>query len=47
VGTDSQGQNRGFTLDSLLKLHEAKGFDKKTTILHYLVGVRSWGWWWW
>ena len=26
-----------FTLDSLLKLNQAKAFDKKTTFLHYLV----------
>jgi hypothetical protein len=26
-----------FSLDSLLKLHQAKAFDKKTTFLHYLV----------
>lgn len=27
----------GFTVDSLLKLQNAKAFDKKTSILHYLV----------
>lgn len=32
-----QGQTTGFTLDSLLKLNTAKAFDKKTSILHYLV----------
>ncbi|CAN0208072.1 unnamed protein product, partial [Ectocarpus fasciculatus] len=31
------GQTTGFTLDSLLKLNTAKAFDKKTSILHYLV----------
>lgn len=33
----AQGQTTGFTLDSLLKLNTAKAFDKKTSILHYLV----------
>lgn len=32
-----KGQTTGFTLDSLLKLNAAKAFDKKTSILHYLV----------
>eukprot|EP00536_Pseudo-nitzschia_multiseries_P013633 jgi/Psemu1/212264/e_gw1.595.26.1 len=27
----------GFTLDALLKLNEAKAFDKKTSVLHYVV----------
>lgn len=36
----NEGQHRGFTLDSLLKLHEAKAFDRKTSILHYLIQVR-------
>ena len=27
----------GFTLDALLKLDEAKAFDKKTSVLQYLV----------
>mmetsp|Transcript_9188 Transcript_9188/g.27369 ORF Transcript_9188/g.27369 Transcript_9188/m.27369 type:complete len:2459 (-) Transcript_9188:742-8118(-) len=33
------GGNRavGFTLDALLKLNEAKAFDKKTSVLHYVV----------
>jgi hypothetical protein len=30
-------QNKGFTVDSLLKLHSAKALDKKTTILQYVV----------
>lgn len=34
-----QGQTTGFTLDSLLKLNTAKAFDKKTSILHYLVMI--------
>ena len=29
----------GFTLDSLKKLHEAKGFDNKTSVLSFLVQV--------
>ncbi|CAN0103280.1 unnamed protein product, partial [Ectocarpus fasciculatus] len=33
----NEGQTTGFTLDSLLKLNTAKAFDKKTSILHYLV----------
>lgn len=28
-----------FTLDSLLKLNQAKAFDKKTTLLHYVILV--------
>jgi len=36
----NEGSNRGFTLDSLLKLSDAKAFDKKTSILHFLVQVR-------
>jgi hypothetical protein len=30
-------ENKGFTVDSLLKLHSAKALDKKTTILQYVV----------
>ena len=37
----NEGQQTAFTLDSLLKLNEAKAFDKKTSILHYLVQVRQ------
>ena len=32
-------QHRGFTVDSLLKLQNAKAFDKKTSILQYVVMV--------
>ena len=28
-----------FTLDSLLKLKDAKAFDKKTTVMHYLIRI--------
>ena len=35
---DGEG-NVGFTLDSLLKLQSAKAFDKKTSILQYVVTV--------
>ena len=27
------------TMDSLLKMHEAKAFDKRTSVLHYLVSI--------
>lgn len=30
-------QHRGFSLDSLLKLQSAKAFDKKTSVLQYIV----------
>ena len=30
-----------FTLESLLKLNQSKAFDRKTTILHYLVTLVS------
>jgi Formin Homology 2 Domain len=33
----NQHATTGFTLESLLKLNTAKAFDKKTSILHYLV----------
>jgi len=33
----NQKSSTGFTLESLLKLNTAKAFDKKTSILHYLV----------
>jgi len=29
--------NMGFTLDSLLKLNAAKAYDKKTTVLQYVI----------
>ncbi|CAM9254483.1 unnamed protein product, partial [Ectocarpus fasciculatus] len=31
----------GFTLDSLLKLHSAKAYDKKTSVLQYIVSLIS------
>ena len=36
---DQEGAERqaGFTVDSLLKLQNAKAFDKKTSILQYVV----------
>ncbi len=33
----NQKDAAGFTFDSLLKLNSAKAFDKRTSILHYLV----------
>ena len=36
-GAADDGRVVGFTLDSLLKLSEAKAADKKTSVLHYLV----------
>eukprot|EP01042_Synura_sphagnicola_P001599 gene1599-1859_t len=33
----NDGGNVGFTLDSLLKLESAKAFDKKTSILQYVI----------
>ena len=30
---------RGFSLDSLLKLNSAKAFDKKTSILQYIIVI--------
>ncbi len=35
----NQKDAAGFTFDSLLKLNSAKAFDKRTSILHYLVMV--------
>jgi len=38
AGSGEQKNKAGaFTLDSLLKLNQAKAFDKKTTFLHYIV----------
>jgi hypothetical protein len=39
LNTAGNGKHRAgaFTLDSLLKLNQAKAFDKKTTFLHYIV----------
>ena len=34
-----QGDASGFTLDSLLKLINTKGIDKKTTVLDYVVRI--------
>jgi hypothetical protein len=37
AGVHSKRKAGAFTLDSLLKLNQAKAFDKKTTFLHYVV----------
>jgi hypothetical protein len=37
AGVNSKGKAGAFTLDSLLKLKEAKAFDKKTTFLQYII----------
>lgn len=39
LNTAGNGQRKAgaFTLDSLLKLNQAKAFDKKTTFLHYII----------
>jgi Formin Homology 2 Domain len=41
LNTAGNGKRKAgaFSLDSLLKLHQAKAFDKKTTFLHYLVMI--------
>jgi Formin Homology 2 Domain len=41
LNTAGNGKRKAgaFTLDSLLKLREAKAFDKKTTFLHYIVMI--------
>jgi len=40
MNTGAPGEEvAAITLDSLLKLHEAKAFDKKTSVLHYLVSI--------
>lgn len=37
AGATSNRKAGAFTLDSLLKLSQAKAFDKKTTFLHYVI----------
>jgi len=37
AGHTTKGKAGAFTIDSLLKLNQAKAFDKKTTFLHYIV----------
>jgi len=38
INTGGEGKlAMGFTLDALLKLNEAKAFDRRTSVLHYLV----------
>jgi hypothetical protein len=38
INTGGEGSMAmGFTLDALLELNEAKAFDKKTSVLHYVV----------
>jgi len=40
LNTGGSGESASaITLDSLLKMHEAKAFDKQTSVLHYLVSV--------
>lgn len=39
AGKSSKNKAGAFTLDSLLKLSQAKAFDKKTTFLHYIVMI--------
>ena len=40
LNTDGSGESASaITLDSLLKMHEAKAFDKQTSVLHYLVSI--------
>ena len=39
AGPTQKGKAGAFTLNSLLKLNQAKAFDKKTTFLHYVVLV--------
>jgi len=39
AGKSRQNKAGAFTLDSLLKLSQAKAFDKKTTFLHYVVMI--------
>lgn len=39
AGKNSKNKAGAFTLDSLLKLSQAKAFDKKTTFLHYVVMI--------
>lgn len=37
AGSEEKNKAGAFTLDSLLKLNQAKAFDKKTTFLNYIV----------
>eukprot|EP00977_Amphora_coffeiformis_P022275 scaffold10723_cov164-Amphora_coffeaeformis.AAC.3 len=37
TGGEEKGVAQGFSLEALLKLNEAKAFDKKTSVLQYLV----------
>ena len=39
AGPTNKGKAGAFTIESLLKLNQAKAFDKKTTFLHYIVLV--------
>ena len=39
AGPTKKGKAGAFTLDSLLKLNQAKAFDKKTTFLHYVIVI--------
>ena len=39
AGSSKKSKARGVSLESLLKLSQAKAFDKKTTFLHYVVLV--------
>lgn len=39
AGSGKKSKARGVSLESLLKLSQAKAFDKKTTFLHYVVLV--------
>ena len=39
AGPTRKGKVGAFTIESLLKLSQAKAFDKKTTFLHYIVMV--------
>jgi len=39
AGTTRKGKAGAFSIESLLKLNQAKAFDKKTTFLHYVVLV--------
>ena len=39
AGSTSKSKAGAFTLESLLKLSQAKAFDRKTTFLHYIVLV--------
>lgn len=39
AGSSEKGKAGAFSLSSLLKLNQAKAFDKKTTFLHYVILV--------